>query len=287
MRLLTCIAVFLTTLPASMLGEPATPPVRDPQTGVWQFDLTSPRQTGPAKVEVLLPDSPAAGKRYPVLFILPVEPGSSRKFGDGLEEARKMDLANRHQVICVAPSFTTVPWFGNHADNPQIRQDDYMVEDLVPAIDRLFPTTADKEGRWLIGFSKSGWGAYTLLLRHPDVFGYAAAWDAPFMINGENTGADWGPMGIKRVFGRKEALLAFLPTRLVETNAELLRQRCRLVLAPGIFWQAQVEAMHALLLKANIPHHYDDSLLKPHRWDTGWFPPLVDELVGIAHAKAP
>ena len=35
------------------------------------------------------------------------------------------------------------------------------------------------EQNWLIGFSKAGTGATDLLLRHPDIFTLAAAWDFP------------------------------------------------------------------------------------------------------------
>jgi hypothetical protein len=35
----------------------------------------------------------------------------------------------------------------------------------------------------LTGASKSGWGAFSLILRHPDFFGYAAPWDTPFMMS--------------------------------------------------------------------------------------------------------
>jgi len=35
----------------------------------------------------------------------------------------------------------------------------------------------------LVGFIKSGWGAMSLLLRHPDVFYRAAGWDAGIRLN--------------------------------------------------------------------------------------------------------
>ena len=37
--------------------------------------------------------------------------------------------------------------------------------------------------RFLIGFSKSGNGVLTLILRHPNMFSAAAAWDAPAQLN--------------------------------------------------------------------------------------------------------
>ena len=263
------------------------PPPSDPQFnlegGYWEATLASEYQAKPAKVEILLPNHLDSAKKYPVLYILPVEAQGSA-FGHGLIEAKKADIANKYEVICVYPSFTSTPWFGNHATDPQIRQDDYVVRALVPYIDSKYPTQRDKEGRWLIGFSKSGWGAYTLLFRHPDVFGYAGAWDVPFMLDGDNSRKDWGPMGLSGNMGSKEVMQQFLPTKLATENASWLKARNRLVLGRGIFWKSQNEQMHTLLDQLKIPHAYLPDLLKPHRWDTGWFPPMVDQLVRIARA---
>ena len=117
-----------------------------------------------------------------------------------------------------------------------------------------------------------------MLLRHPEVFSYAAAWDGPFMLDGENSGKDWGPMGISKVMGTKETMQQFLPSRLAVAKADFLKKRKRLVLGVGIDWKDQSVAMHALLEKENIPHVYHPDLLVKHRWDSGWFAPLVEEL---------
>ena len=264
---------------------PASPLQRDPATGIWRYELASEFQSGPTAVEVLLPDVMAEGKRYPVLYILPVEPEGKTVYGSGLLEAKKADAANRFQIICVAPSFKVVPWYGNHATDPRIRQEDFMVKTLVTEIDQRFPTKADKESRWLLGFSKSGWGACTLWLQHPEVFGYAGTWDAPFLLNGDNHGKEWGPIGIKSVFGTKETFQACLPTRLVVANAATLRDRPRMVLGVGKDWKAHGEGMHALLDQSKIPHGYRPDLLVVHRWDTGWFGPVLEDLVKMALAR--
>jgi S-formylglutathione hydrolase FrmB len=260
-------------------------PALNPQTGFLECTLTTPYLPAPALVQILLPDHLDPQKKYPVLYILPVEPQHKSEYGSGLLEARKVDAANKYGAICVYPSFPKVsPWYGNHATDPNVRQDDYMAKALVPFIDRKYPTQANPEGRWLIGFSKSAWGAYTLFLRHPDVFGYAAGWDGPFMLNGDNNGADWGPMGLSINFGTREAMQQSLPTKLAAENATMLKLRCRLVLGLGITWKAQTEQMHEFLQARGIPHDYRADLAFPHRWDSGWFPPLLEELVKTARA---
>ncbi len=71
--------------------------------GLRLHALKSERQSGETVVRVLLPAKPA--ERAPVVFILPVEAGRESKTGDGLLEAKKLDLHNKHGVICVQPSF--------------------------------------------------------------------------------------------------------------------------------------------------------------------------------------
>jgi len=284
-RLLTRLAqmiVLLGTTIARADQQPTTQPILDPVSGYYTVTLESDFQSRPTVVQILLPDTLQPEKKYPVLYILPVG-GNGKEFGDGLDEAKKAQLANKLGVICVTPYFATTPWYGNHATDPKIRQEDYLIETVVPFIDRTYPTQAHADGRWLIGFSKSGWGAFTLLMRHRDVFGYAAAWDAPFMIDGK--AKNWGPMGLSKVMGTSEQMQQFLPTKLAADHAAELKGRTRLVVGVGEFWRPQCIAMHDLLTSLKVPHTYRPDLVFKHRWDTGWFVPMADELAKIARAE--
>lgn len=276
------LAAWFTSPSAASAQVTSEPAQKDATTGIWSYALPSEFQSGPTAVRVLLPTSMTAGKRYPVLYILPVEPEGSFRYGDGLEEARKLNLPNQYQIICVAPSFKVVPWYGNHATDPEVQQEDFVVKSLVPDIDRRYPTLPASEQRWLLGFSKSGWGASVLLMRHPTVFGYAATWDAPFLLNGENHGKEWGPIGIKNVFGTKETFQAVLPPRLIESLPATSKDRARLVLGVGPDWKSHVVGMHELLDQHRIPHRYLPDFQVKHRWDTGWLGPVAEHLVGLA-----
>ena len=50
---------------------------------------------------------------------------------------------------------------------------DMFVKELVPYIDSLFRTIADRQHRAVMGYSMGGFGALNLHLKHPDVFGTA------------------------------------------------------------------------------------------------------------------
>lgn len=267
----------------SLKASPEEEPALNPQNGFMESTLTTDFQAGPVLVQILAPDHLDPLKKYPVLYILPVEGRGKSEFGNGLAEAKKADIANKYGVICVYPSFTQVPWYGNHATDPAIQQEDYILRSLIPWVDGKFPTQNNAGGRWLLGFSKSGWGAFTLLFRHPDVFGFAAAWDVPFMLDGDNSGKDWGPMGLAKVMGTKENFQQhFVPVWLAAAKASTFNTKCRLALGVGDFWKEQMIKMHDHLDQLGIVHVYRPDLTVPHRWDSGWFVPMVEELVKIA-----
>src|SRR4051812_32963231 len=85
--------------------------------------ITSSLQAGSTEIRVLLPDVVDRSKRYPVVYVLPVEPLSSDEFGDGLSEVQRHQLHNQHEAIFVAPSFANLPWYADHPTDPRIRQE--------------------------------------------------------------------------------------------------------------------------------------------------------------------
>ncbi len=190
--MLVALACASTLLAAKAAQQPAEESKPDPpavviadaprgQYGEQVLRVESPYQAGPTEIRVLGPDRIDAGRRYPVVYVLPVEPRGQSRYGDGLREVKRCDLANKHEAFFVAPTFAQVPWYADHPRDPQIRQETHFVSVVVPAVEERYPVQRRAEGRLLLGFSKSGYGAVSLLLRHPDLFGKAAAFDAPLM----------------------------------------------------------------------------------------------------------
>jgi len=139
-------------------------------------------QNGTQEIHVLLPDNYSTGRLYRVLYVLPVEPGFQQRFGYALSVLQEMNAHNRYDIIMVQMGFEKEPWFGDHATDLRTRQASYLKDYVVPFIEERYSTLREPEGRLLFGFSKSGWGAFSLLLTYPDCFGYAASWDAPLLI---------------------------------------------------------------------------------------------------------
>jgi S-formylglutathione hydrolase FrmB len=233
-------------------------------------DLHSKWQADATVVRVLTPDNMKPGHKYRVLYVLPVESGPTTRWGDSIAEVLKYDLHNKHQLICVFPTFADLPWYANHPTNMQLKQETYLTLEVVPLIEDKYPVQADAAGRLLVGFSKSGWGAWSLLLRDPDFFGRAAAFDAPMMMDAP------GKYGSGPIFGSVENFGGYQISQLLKHRATVLKKsETRLALfGKGNFQKEHVQVTH-LLQTLQIPFHQDDSTLRDHSWHSGWLPAAV------------
>ena len=230
-------------------------------------------------IRVLLPEKRDPAERLRVLYLLPVEANAEHRYGDGLLEAKKLDLANKHRLICVAPTFSHLPWYADHPTDKTIRQETYFLKVVIPTIERLYPALPERNGRLLVGFSKSGYGAWSLLLRHPDTFAKAAAWDAPLM----KTAPDQFGMG--PIYGTPENFEHYRLDLLLRNRAAELRPKAgeqpttRMIhLGYGNFRDHHQRA-EALLNELQILHAYADGPKLEHTWHSGWLTEAITSLV--------
>lgn len=241
--------------------------------GFLVHEVRSPYQGKPARIRVLCPDrEEEKRKEYPVVYVLPVEAGTEDRYGDGLKEVKKLDLHNKIGVIFVAPTFSHLPWYADHPTNPVVRQETYFVKVVVPFIDKTYPVKAEAEGRLLLGFSKSGWGAWSMLLRHPDLFSKAAAWDAPLMMNKP------GKYGSGDIFGTLSNFEGYRVSKLLADNADMFQKGNRLILLGYGNFRAEHEQAHALMDKLKVAHEYRDGPERKHDWHSGWVNEAVELL---------
>ncbi|NUQ65598.1 MAG: hypothetical protein HUU20_24275 [Pirellulales bacterium] len=239
--------------------------------GFQVHGVESPYQAGRTEIRVLRPDRLEEGRRYPVVYVLPVEAGNEARFGNGLVEVKRQDLHNKHRAVFVAPTFSHLPWYADHPTDPEIRQETYLLRIVVPLVEKQYPVQANTDGRLLLGFSKSGWGAMGLLLRHPDVFGRAAAWDAPLMKNKPDQ------FGMEGIFATQENFEKYQVTKLLQGRAVELQGPNRLVLTGYGNFREHHQQAHDLMMRLGVAHEYRDGPARKHDWHSGW----VEEAVGL------
>ncbi|MFF2483053.1 alpha/beta hydrolase [Paenibacillus sp. NPDC058071] len=154
----------------------------------WSVDSRSLGKT--MKVNVYVPKSYSGSEPYPVLYVLHGKNGNENSFfANGLDIGRKMDkLAAAGKIkpmLIVSPQLDN-SYGVNSADQVQEkkeyrlgRYEDYVMQDLIPAIDADYNTVKSREGRFIGGISMGGYAALHLAFVYPDKFsrvgGHSAA----------------------------------------------------------------------------------------------------------------
>jgi hypothetical protein len=246
----------------------------DKKKGMDVYTITSDYQKGPCDLYVQLPDGFDKSKQYKVLYILPCFTGGS----PGLDEAKKLNLINKYNIIGVYPGYSTYPsvngpWYGDNPTDSVVRCDSYLTDIIVPFIDKTYPTIAKPEGRVVVGFSKSGVGAMQVFLRHIDVFGRVGAWDAPLLTD-DSHHEYFGPSD----YFNKNFSVSFL----LNKRLDVLKDKpARIAIAgPGPKGSMTGSSgAHELMIKLGISHYSNMSLGGAHAWTSGWLGPMVDVLM--------
>ena len=218
--------------------------------------IESPRQATANFLRVARP----RGKSNRTVLILPVTANISGQWCDCFYEALKLNWVKRYNVTIAAPSFSHLPWYADHPTNPKIAQESYLLHDILPRL----------SGRiLLLGFSKSGNGALTLLLRNPGKFAAAAAWDAPLLLDAP------GKYGSGEIYGTAENFAAYHIPTLLEKR---FRDPMKIAVSGFGGFQAEIAGAHEKMTALGIKHEYDNATKRPHHWSSGWMEPAMATL---------
>jgi putative tributyrin esterase len=110
-------------------------------------------------------------KRYPVLYLLH---GWSGHHDSWVKNTSLKQYAAEHRLIIVTPEGAN-GWYTDSATDAGDKFESYVVNELIPDVDRRFRTIAGRRGRGVAGYSMGGYGALKFGLKHPEMFAYAAS----------------------------------------------------------------------------------------------------------------
>ena len=239
-------------------------------SGVQHYQVTSPDNgPGPQTLRVLQPGNPAPGVAHNFIYVLPVEAGEGTTFGDGLQVIQSLNLQNQDNLTVIEPSFGIDPWYADNPLDANLQEDTFMAMDLQPWVKANLSTTGSEQN-WLIGFSKSGIGAQTLILRHPDKFTLAASWDFPADMNaydeyGDNSGNSYGTdANFQANYRLTPAFLA--------AHAAPFKANNRIWIGGYQLFQQDVADYDPLLTAQGIQHTTETPTAMAHAWNSGWVP---------------
>lgn len=115
----------------------------------------------------ILPAAVASGQRLPVVYLLHGGGGGFRDWSNFSDVAGFAESG----LILVMPEGAS-SYYVDAVDPPEDRFEDYIVRDLIADVETRFPAASGRSNRAIVGLSMGGFGAVTLALRHPDLFGF-------------------------------------------------------------------------------------------------------------------
>ncbi len=237
-------------------------------TGIQYYDMLSDNDGyGVQTLRVLQPTHPTAGVAHNFLFVLPVEAGLGDEYGDGLATLQSLDAEDQYNLTIVEPTFYIQPWFANNATDPNLQYETFMTNELVPWVDSHLSTTGTEQN-WLIGFSKSGYGAQDLILKHPNLFALAASWDFPAGMTTTAQYSSTPNYGTQANFAANyELTSAFLTA-----HEAPFQTSNRIWIEGGSLYSGDVSNYDSLLTSKGILHTLGQTQSVPHLWTSGWVP---------------
>ena len=158
-----------------------------------------------------------------------------------------------------------------------------ITKDLIPLIDRTFPTKADRNGRAIGGLSMGGYGAVKLALKNPNLFCSANSHSGAVAFgHSKLDGKDAFSTEFRRVFGENPVDgpndCFSLAHRIDRSMAPALRIDC----GTEDFLIQSNRDFHAHLEKEGIAHEYQE-FPGSHEW--GYWDKHVQEALAF-HRKA-
>jgi putative esterase len=253
--------------------------------GVESYNMSSNYNGyGPHVLRVLRPNNPAPNKAHNLLFALPVTEEGNNTYGNGMDTLRLLNAHNDYNVTIIEPSFPLSPWYADSPLDPNYRFESFMVLELQPWA-RANLATAGQEKNWLLGFSKSGVGGLALILKHPELFTVAAAWDFPADMSTYTQFDAYPNYGTEDNFQNNYRLTSsFVNAR----KAPFLNDN-RLWVSGYNAFQADLNDFDTLLTSLGVQHTKGVASLESHSWNSFWVPGALAGLsdASIAFSGAP
>jgi len=219
--------------------------------------------------------------RYPVLYLLH---GLFGHYDNWTTNTKLAEYASQHQMIIVTPEGND-GWYTDSGTVPSDKYESYLVQELIPDVEKRFRVNNNRASRAIGGLSMGGYGAVKFGVKYPEMFTLVAsmsgALDAAAWSESDLRGFESIWRTLRPVFGADNSSI-----RTANDLHKLLRELTANSIAklPFIYLDCGTEDplfqssrdFVELLRSRNIPHEYRE-LPGGHSW-TYWDAQVQDVL---------
>lgn len=126
------------------------------------------------KTCVITPESyKKSNKKFPVVYLLHGYSGDYATWVKSFKEVAQQ--VDKYGFIVVGVDGNYSSWYFDSPIDPTFKYETYIIDELVPFIDKKYKTIVGPEGRAISGLSMGGHGALYLSFKHQEVFGAAGS----------------------------------------------------------------------------------------------------------------
>lgn len=217
------------------------------------------------KAAVTTPESyEKSNKKYPTLYLLHGGSGAFRDWHKNITELGLVNrMANEYDLIIITPGVGPASYYYDSPKLDSVQYETYMIEELIPHIDKTYRTLAKKESRVITGLSMGGHGAVMLSAKHPELFVAAGSMSGVMNIDTRmwKVPAEFSTLrkeGQRVMLGDIPYDAPFSDFTAVGLTDQIKANGIALILDCGVddFLINTNRQMHQLLLENGTPHEY-------------------------------
>jgi S-formylglutathione hydrolase FrmB len=223
---------------------------------------------------------------YPVVYLLH---GLSGHFDNWTDKTKVLEYSKKHRFIIVMPEGGD-GWYTDSSTVPNDKHESYIIQELIPEVERMFRVRRERAQRIIAGLSMGGYGALKFGLKFAYVFSvvgsFSGALDAPLHGQDHKT---WSP-SIMSVFGPVDstvrtandvfAMVKAIPSERLK-SLPFFYISCGTDDTINFQWN---QDLATLLVSKKIPHEYRH-FPGTHSWAV--WDDQVGEFLDVAERKLP
>ena len=171
---------------------------------VQEFKLSSNLTAREMPYRVILPvgyENSNEKTFYPVVYLLH---GLTGHYDNWTNRTKLAEYAAKYNFIIVTPEGGD-GWYTDSVSAANDKYESYIVQELIPEIDKKFRTFADRNHRAIAGLSMGGYGAIKFGLKYPEKFVLVGSFSGALGIVALSSKSTATFPSIKNVFGEDES----------------------------------------------------------------------------------
>lgn len=177
-----------------------------------------------------------------------------------------IDYAEKHSFIIICAEGGD-GWWTNSAEIENHFYESYLLEELIPDVERRFNARTERNSRAIAGLSMGGYGAFKLAFRRPEMFRLAASTSGAFHaaeIFAHSEADEWKDLrpSISQVFGGAENVKVRQNNNLFQLANDFPSEQINRL--PHFYFDCGADdsflpvnlRFHELLRRRKIPHEF-------------------------------